>query len=513
MGLLDMFGRDAIREDEERKKPKTPVSPIVDVKNQKPTSGTSKREQLSEQAITHVHPSIEFQPNKVEFKVGESLILIERHEKGDVSVFEGSKEIAKYTKSEAKHFNSVKVGQNELRVRCKEAPNFPFINMFMGEGLDVYVNDKPVQGTLHDPYEITDDAKRALYLLGGVVLVRTLLGVMFLSDQMDGGMVVFYALIGAGLFGLGKYSKEKPLISMAVGGFLGLLMTADMIIGWMFQISESFAAGGSNPRIFTLLLWLSLLAAPTMAVFRGYFAARKIQKIEGSVVSPKESVKHEKVGFLFVGIAVTMLFIAISSGLNPLDEWSGLLLWGALIALCFVKLTRAKFIGGIVGTFVIFIIITAVQPVSDVNYVSPQTLRDAIENPLPSDGNYLSAEEFGIRISHYLPLDSDLSQGKKLELCLSIAEEKLADVTTPEQRKQGCSYYALVDIEDYQMAVVELVQYLDEQSPEGRLEYCKSKGPELFGSNVTQEEADVRCEWIAYEWEEARIELLNALSK
>jgi hypothetical protein len=98
---------------------------------------------------------------------------------------------------------------------------------------------------------------------------------------------------------------------------------------------------------------------------------------------------------------------------------------------------------------------------------------------------------------------------QKNELCLTIAEEKFADVTTPQQRRQSCTEYAAATADDYDKAFNELIKYLDEQTPAGRLEFCKSRGAGLFDEETSQAEADKNCDAIANNWPDFRTRLIE----
>jgi hypothetical protein len=207
--------------------------------------------------------------------------------------------------------------------------------------------------------------------------------------------------------------------------------------------------------------------------------------------------KRERAGYVFIVIAATLLVASSAMGANPLEYWHGLLLWGALITLSFMQLTRQQYMWGIAGTIFAFFFLSAIVAAGDVGVGQERTYEDAINDPPPSGGEYLNAQEFGIRIGQYLPLVSDLPPADKLELCLDVAEKHFADVTTPQQRKQGCSYYAQAKKEDFQEAFTAFFEYMDKATPTEREEFCKSRGPELFGRGTSKQEADESCTWIA----------------
>lgn len=215
------------------------------------------------------------------------------------------------------------------------------------------------------------------------------------------------------------------------------------------------------------------------------------------------SQRRKKVGYVLAAIALGMFFLSLSVGGNPLNEWHGILLWGGLIFLCFQEMSAKKFWSWVVGLIVIFVLLSAMRSVG-ADGISNRTYEDALNDPPPSGGQYLNAQEFGIKIGQYLPLTSDLSPAKKLELCLDVAEEHFFEVTTPQQRKQGCSYYAAATKTDYQEGMKAVLEHLDKLTPDERIEFCRSRGPELFGRNVTKEEADDACVWVANNWAEAR---------
>jgi len=153
------------------------------------------------------------------------------------------------------------------------------------------------------------------------------------------------------------------------------------------------------------------------------------------------SQSRRTAGYILASIAVGMFILSLSLGGNPLNEWHGILLWGGLIFLCFQKLPAKQFWSWVVGLIIAFVVLSAARS-SNFSSVSNRTYEDALNDPPPSGGQYLNAQEFGIKIGQYLPLTSDLSSAKKLELCLDVAEEHFSEVTTSQQRKQGCAYYA-----------------------------------------------------------------------
>ncbi|MSR86657.1 hypothetical protein EXS70_00580 [Candidatus Peribacteria bacterium] len=238
---------------------------------------------------TAIYPSVSAGPAKVEIEIERKSVKIEYSEKDGLCVIEGNKKIFEvqakprsfrlttFQDDETRFMQEITVHGHKLRFRFQDSSSVPLVGMFFLwlAGLQVWVDDRPVQGTCGDPDTQITIASYGLYTLSGSLILR-LLSAIATQDPTpsDGAMVIALAVAG-GLAFLGSQTKKRPILATSLGLIYGFIATSSVVMQIIGRVLTENAQASS---VFPLLIWGCIPAGATLALFRGFLGVLKLRK-------------------------------------------------------------------------------------------------------------------------------------------------------------------------------------------------------------------------------------------
>jgi len=196
---------------------------------------------------------------------GERVDII-RLDEGIVEIYKQDEKIFEISKKESRSINKIEINGHILEVQYKKYPTLISL-LFWLSGFRLYLDKKPLKGTLSDTKMKIKIAHFALYLFSAINFFAFII-ISIESTILNG---IAFLMLSFVLLILGVLTKRFPIFCTAIGSLYGVFETTAFVINSMTSdyFIESFAF---------FLFWFLLRGGATLALIQGFISAVRLKK-------------------------------------------------------------------------------------------------------------------------------------------------------------------------------------------------------------------------------------------